>query len=88
MIKYLKRAEILLVGIPLLFLVIEKIWFPGAIVDFHLHDTMFVISKALIFMALLILMVFYLMMHLFLRQNRWRNKGYAIFILPELYYVF
>lgn len=74
MIKYLKRVEILLAGIPLLFLVIEKIWFPGAIVDIHLHDTMFVIAGSHILWALLILMVFYLMMHLFLHQNRWRNK--------------
>jgi hypothetical protein len=81
MITFFKKPENLLPVIPLLFLLIEETGFRGTTIDIHLHDTMYVILRSHFFGVLLVLMIFYWLMHLFLRQrNRGNNAICAIHI--------
>jgi hypothetical protein len=77
MIKYFKRPENLLLIVPLLFLGIERIWFRDSLLDFHLHDTMFVASRSVIFWIFLMLMAPMFMMHSFLRSKKWRGGRFC-----------
>jgi H+/gluconate symporter-like permease len=74
MIKYLKKSDSWLVIIPFLFFVITRVWFRDKTIDIHLHDTMYVMSGWIIFLILLVLLVFYFIMHSFLRIRKWRIK--------------
>jgi hypothetical protein len=76
-----REPEFALVAVPVVFLVITKIWFSEATVDIHVHDTMFVISTSFIIVLLLILMISYFLMHGYLRTTNGAIKGSAKFML-------
>jgi cytochrome c oxidase subunit I len=75
MLQFLKKPEWLLAGIPLISLLICRIWLPDQVLDIHLHDTMYVVALWQIMFLLLLPMLFFTVMHFFLHTRKWRNKG-------------
>lgn len=75
MLQFFKKPEWLLAGIPLIFFLVSRIWMPDQAMDIHLHDTMYVIALRYVFFLLLLPMLFFTVMHFYLRTRKWRNKG-------------
>lgn len=73
MFRLLKKPEWLLAGIPFLFFLITRAGFPDRTIDIHLHDTMYVMAVWHTLLLLLIPMLFYTLIHLYLRTRPWRN---------------
>lgn len=69
-----KGPEFAMIAVPVLFIAISKVWFNSSMVDLHIHDTMFVISTSFVFTLFLILMIFYFLMHGYLRTTQSGNK--------------
>lgn len=70
----MRKIEYLLLAVPLLFLAIFYIRAPVELLDFHIHDTMYVVAVSHFFWLLFFLMCLYLVIHLILRKKKWRNR--------------
>jgi cytochrome c oxidase subunit 1 len=75
MLHFFKKPDWLLAGIPLILLLICRIWLPDQTLDIHLHDTMYVIALWHIMFLVLLIMLFLSVLHFYLRTRKWRNPG-------------